>query len=164
MKIKLKRSFLLFIDFLCKINIVSKNKKQIHMKKIILLFLLIGISSCCKEIDDCITFSWNVGIYHNTYNNSKHLSIEIFPHEGKVDATDFTTVWVFTNGTESTTIRLQDTEFDYMPFQKTGIKLVRWSSLNYILDDYDWVLKEVLINGRIKISGEWYTIDSIRSF
>ena len=134
-----------------------------HKYYILLLFLLSGITSCCKE-DDCISISWNVGIYHIAQNNSKHLSIEIFPHEGRVDDTDFTTVWVFTNGKESTTIRLQDKKFDYMPFQETGIKLVTRSSLNYILDDYDWILKEVLINGRIKISGEWYTIDSKRTF
>ena len=133
------------------------------MKKILLLFLLIGISSCCKE-DDCITFTWNVGIYHSTAHNSKHLSIEIFPNEGMIETSDFTTVWVFENGKESTTIRLQDTDFNFVTFQKTGVKGVTWSSLNYILDDYDWVLKEVWLNGRIKISGVWYKIDSKKTF
>ena len=133
------------------------------MKKILLLFLLIGISSCCKE-DDCITFTWNVGIYHSTTHNSKHLSIEIFPNGGTIETSDFTTVWVFGNGKESTTIRLQDTDFDFITFQKTGVKGVTWSSLNYILDDYDWVLKEVWLNGRIKISGVWYKIDSKKTF
>ena len=133
------------------------------MKNILLLFLLIGISSCFKE-DDCITFTWNVGIYHSTNHNSKHLSIEIFPHEGTIESTNFSTVWVFGNGKETTTIRLQDTDFDFITFQKTGIKGVTWSSLNYILDDYDWMLKEVLLDGKIKISGVWYKIDSKKAF
>ncbi len=135
-------------------------------KKILILFLLIGITSCCKEDDvtDCISISWNVGVYHNAIKKSKHLTIEIYPQQGRIDATDFSTIWVFSNTKESTTIRIPDTDFDYESFKTNGIRGVTWSPLNYILDDYSWVLKEVSITGRIKISGAWYKIDNRRTF
>jgi len=160
---KLKWSFFFIIDFLYKINTVLMQTKQVQMKKILLLLSLILLSSCFKE-DDWISFSWNVGIYHNTANNSKHLSIELFLDEGVIDLVDFTTIWVFKNGKETKTISLKDSEFDYEIFQKTGLKGKTKSPLNCILDDYDWTLKEVSINGRIKVSSLWYEIDSRKTF
>ena len=127
-----------------------------------IFFLLI---SCCKEeFDKEITATWEVGIFHDAECGNKYLTFEINPSRGKIQALDITTYWIFYNQSQSTTLTLKDTDFNLSTTNKNGMEGITWTSLNYILNDYSWSLKEVQIKGRVKVSNCWYSINSRKIF
>lgn len=131
---------------------------------VVLLFLM---TSCCKDEDERvhqITATWDVGIFNDADHGTKHLTFEIYPNNGYVEALDLKTYWCFYNGKQSKTITLTDSDFNLSHINTNGIYAISWNPFNYILDDYSWVIKEVYIEGQVKVSGSWYSINVKRLF
>jgi hypothetical protein len=136
-----------------------------NVKSILTLFLLIVLCSCCKE-DELpeITANWNVGIYNDIDTKAKHLTFEIMPSKGYVEAVSITVNYIFTNGQQTTTLTFKDSDFNLSHINTIGIYGVTWTPVNYLLDDYTWRLQTVYIKGRIKIKECWYSFSARRTY
>ena len=142
------------------------------MKQILFFLLLIGVTSCCKEdymdcdLDGSISnmsnigsLSVNAGIYTDHRVNGKHLTLEINPKRGNLQAVEFTVVYVLTNkDSRISTVTLTDCDFDY-EFVYTGFTGRTWTTLNYVLDDPTIYIKEISIEGKLKIDEKWYRME-----
>jgi len=106
----------------------------------------------------------NVGIYTDHRVNGKHLTLEINPKRGNLQGVEFTVVYTLTNkDSRISTVTLTDRDFDY-EFVYTGFTGRTWTTLNYVLDDPTIYIKEISIEGRLKIDEEWYRMKEKKSF
>lgn len=139
------------------------------MKQILFFLLLIVVTSCCKEdymdcdldgsISSISNLSVNAGIYTDHRVNGKHLTLEINPKRGNLQAVEFTVVYVLSNkDSRISTVTLTDRDFDY-EFVYTGFTGRTWTTLNYVLDDPTIYIKEISIEGKLKIDEKWYRMD-----
>ena len=145
------------------------------MKQILLFLLLLSVTSCIK--DDCMDVDLggsinnvganagiNAGIYHDTRVNGKYLSLEINTARGNLQAVDFTVVYVFSNSSSRiSTVTLTDDDFDY-EFDYKGFKGRTWITYNHVLDDPTIYLKEISIDGKLKIDEKWYSMEAKKEF
>ena len=135
------------------------------MRKILFFLILIGVTSCCKDdyMDADVAGSisnigLNVGIYVDQRVNGKHLTLEINPKRGNLQGVEFTVVYTLTNkDSRISTVTLTDRDFDY-EFSYKGFTGRTWTTLDYVLGDPTIYIKEISIEGRLKIDGEWYRI------
>ena len=145
-----------------KISIVLETKTNTYMKKILILLLLIGISSCCEDED--IRISWNVGVYHDATVGAKYLTVELLPSEGRITDVEISVLWIFCNGDRKREIRHTNSDFNFDYYYDRGLLGRSREPQNYILDDYSYSLIEVEVMGRFKINGEWYKVSERRTF
>ena len=135
--------------------------RQVAYFSVLLLALL--FVSCCRDDDDSVELAWKVGVYHDAIHGEKYLTLEFLPSRGTIQAVEFASTWVFTNGVATITREFSNEAFVFSSTsnQVQGIGTV---SVTSILNDSKWWLKEIEIRGRVKVSGCWCNFSGRRQY